>query len=256
MEKTDNQEVVNYRSKVADRMKTRFPDRNYDEEGQGNDLYESVNQYMDESDQKIADYEGQIKSNDEWKQKFTNILKTDPKAARFFKEWAVSGNGAEAFRREYGSKAWEMMNTEEGAAMLAQITQEENEKQAQYDKAMEEFQQNYQTSLQSLDSWGNNRGLSDDEKVSVMESIIKIIEDGETGVYPESLFEAAYKAGHYDADVESARHEGEVAGRNAKIKEGQVRRQAAQQFPPAVSGQGVAVPERRQTRENDPWMLG
>ncbi len=76
-------------------------------------------------------------------------------------------------------------------------------------------------------------------------------------IYNEDLFEMGWKADHYSEDIESARREGEVAGRNANIKERMSRRQAAESMPPALSGQGVRNEEQKPAApDNDPWMLG
>jgi hypothetical protein len=58
-------------------------------------------------------------------------------------------------------------------------------------------------------------------------------------------------------DVETARKEGEVAGRNAKIEEKLAKVEKPADMPPAVGGQGAAMPEVPKKREkNDMFGLG
>ena len=61
METTENQEVINYRDKLAGRMKSRYPDRNFDStDGQNsqNSLEQSILEAFDEDDSRIRELSG------------------------------------------------------------------------------------------------------------------------------------------------------------------------------------------------------
>ena len=65
-----------------------------------------------------------------------------------------------------------------------------------------------------------------------------------------------YNAMNYASDVETARKEGEVAGKNAKIEEKLAKVEKPIDMPPSVGGQGAAVPEApREKKSNNMFGL-
>lgn len=245
MGETDTQEVTNYRDQLVGRAQTRYPDRTFTgQDGQidQNGLEQSISEILGELDAKIKEY-------DDNNGRLVNLFNTNPKAAGFLNEWVRSQNPAAAFRKYYGPEAFAAMQTEEGAEIIAQIEADEAKRKAESEAFEQEKADNLQKSFDALDEWGNSKGLTDEQKTEVFMRFYNILSDALEGKYSTDLFEMAWKADHYSDDIASARHEGEVAGRNANIKAQARKRQEAAALPPQLAGQGEAVPEAAPKKE-------
>ena len=235
-----NQEVTNYGSRLAERMQGKYPDRQFtDAEGNidNNRLLEAISEDLNSLDGKVGEYEANNRQ-------MVDLFKTNPKAAAFLNTWVQTKSPALAFRKIYGQNAFEAITSEEGASIIAEIEAEESKRKADDEAFLAEKESNLNASFDALDSWGDSKGLSDEQKVAVFKTLNDLLIDAEMGKYSEDFFEMAWKAEHYAGDIESARHEGEVAGRNARIDELTKRRQASESLPPAMSGQGSNVTSR------------
>ena len=83
----------------------------------------------------------------------------------------------------------------------------------------EQYQQNINATLSTLEQMQQEEGISDDEIDQAMEFLIGIMKDGLLGKFTRDSIQMAIKAIKHDSDVETASHEGEVKGRNSKIEE-------------------------------------
>ena len=136
----DNNAVKSKRDTTMERMKTRYPDRSFDDDEA---LFGQINDDYDEYDSKLSESRSREEA-------FSNMFTSNPKSARLMMEWKNGNDPVVSLIRIYGK-----------------------------------------------------------------EDILSAIED------PAKLdaIEVILKAQHYDADVEQAQMEGEVAGRNARIEE-------------------------------------
>jgi len=241
MEDIENQQNQDYRSQLVDRMRSRYPDRNFD----GGDGGNGGNDY----DRSILDT---FNEYDENNKRLVDLFRTDSKAAAFFNAWVKTGNPAEAFRNLYGHEAFEAMSSPEGAEILARIQADEAKNKADYEAESERISQNYQKSQSILNEWASGRGLSDEDKMDILERCFTLQDEMDEGIFSKELFDAVWKSLHYDSDVQAARQEGEVTGRNAKIEERARQRREQSMMSPALSGQGSRVRENP-TEERETW---
>ena len=241
MEDIENQQNTDYRSQLLDRMRSKYPDRNFE----GGDGSDGGNDY----DRSIMDT---FNEYDENNKRLVDLFRTDSKASAFFNTWVKTKNPAEAFRKIYGHEAFEAMSSPEGAEILARIQAEETQNKADYDAESERIAQNYQRSQQTLNEWANGRGLSDEDKMSILEKCFALQDSMNEGTFSKEIFEAVWKSDHYDSDVENARHEGEVTGRNARIEERARQRREQTNMSPALTGQGSRVRENP-TDQPESW---
>lgn len=253
MPEIDNQPVTDYKSKLVDRMRNSFPDRNFDEQ-EGQDaqsvLAQSLSEEFDSLDAKLkeyADHESQL----------NDLMATNANAAYFVNEWIRTGDPAAAFRKIYGRDAFNALVSPEGADILAQIEADEAKKKADDEAATQSRSANLESSFGLLDSWGDAKGLSDEQKLEIFTNLNKMLTDAEQGIYSEEFFDMAWKSSHYTDDIESARKEGEVAGRNARLSEMQ-KNSPRKPIVPMLSGQGtrnVETPKPPVRTEGDDWEL-
>ena len=89
------------------------------------------------------------------------------------------------------------------------------------------------------------RGLSDEQIDNAMDLVMKITNEAIMGKFTPETIDMALKAINHDAEVEAARAEGEVAGKNAKIDE-TLRKPKAGDGLPAMGGTNNGPTRRKQ----------
>lgn len=251
---TVNQSPMNYESMFLERMKAKYPDRNFDSENSENgrnSLAEALMQTLDEGEN-IAD---KFRALSEKTDALSNLLNKSPRASTFLTTLAVTGDPSAAIYKAYGKDAYEAFKEGDASEFIKNI-EESDAKAREEDKQLQkQKEENFQKSMERLDKWGDGKGLSTDDKINVFLRFHSILSDALMGNYSEELFEMGWKADHYSQDVENARREGEIAGRNAKIEAQRIARNKSQMMPPSLDGQGVRQTESMPGKKEDPWML-
>lgn len=259
MEDSQNQNVTNYRDELLGRMKSRFPDRTFDSPDgtdSPNSLEQSIIEALDEDNTKYNELDARFKDYAEDVDKIRFIFSKSPRSAVYLNEMARTGNPGVALRKAYGAQALAALEDGNASELIAKIEEEDAKSRAENEAYEKEKEDNLRKSFAALDAWGNEKGLDEDGKVKVFMRFYDILSDAIIGKYGTELFEMGWKADHYDADIATARHEGEVTGRNEKIKETTRRRQESSAMPPALAGQGVRADEKSKKNDiPDPWML-
>ena len=192
----------------------------------------------------MTESEARIAENDSKNAQLVNLFASDPVSAEFVSKWAETGDPRKALIETFGDDL-EELSTEEGRSKFSEDLQGWRDRRAENDRMNEEADANWQQSLSELDAWGNEKGMDDDQKAAVILRLIKIASEGLMNKYGREDFEMVYKETNYDSAVASARSEGEIAGRNAKIAEARRERSAANTMPPSPSGQGIRAREPR-----------
>ena len=251
MEQPNTQAVTNYRDNVLAKAKERYPERNFagqvGQDGQTgtDDLDQAVSEYLDEL---ISERDANSKASEQLK----NLLYSDPRSAEFMNKWVQSGDPRVALVETFGDDLADLA-TEEGRGQFSESLQGWRDAKAQTDNLNAEAESNWDESLNKCQAWGESKGLSQDQLSEIMIRLVNRTAEGLMNKYTEEDFEAEYKALNYDNDVETARRDGEVAGRNAKIA-AQTRERNAANTPVISGGQGMRVAEKQPARENNnPW---
>ena len=243
MPDTENQAVKDYRSELLSKAKERYPDRVFEgQRGENGEsavdtaaLEQAIYDMLLEKDEKISE-------SDSWNEKLTSLFLNDPSSAEFINRWLESGDPRTALVETFGDELSDL-GTEEGRSKFADGLEEWRRRKSENDRLSAEADGNWQRSLEDLDAWGDEHGLGEEQKVSVITRLIKIAADGLMNRYAREDFDLVLKEMNYGPDIEAARHEGEVAGRNAKIEAAVRSRDKAAAMPPALSGQSLDVPE-------------
>ena len=261
MDSIENKPTNNYREQIVEQMKSRFPDRNFDSpDGQNSldsisNLEKSILDALSEDGDKITSYAAKQQEYDQSADKLTALFNNSKRSALFLSILAETGNPAVALYKAYGREAMDALENDDTASLISKIEEEDAKAKAEDEQFEAEKEANLKESFINLDEWGNEHGLTEDEKVNVFMRFYNILQDAMNGIYSRELFEMGWKSDHYSEDVDTARHEGEVNGRNAKIQEMTRRRQDVQSMPPSLNGQGGREPEIAPSPKDDPWML-
>lgn len=197
------------RQSFGERLKGRYPDINVDDD---EELFERINSDYDDYDNQIAGYK-------EREGKFSDMFTSDPRSARLMMDWRDGADVAVNLVRLYGTDIADAINDPEKQEAIAEANKEYMERVAQEKDYEEQYNKNLQSSLSTLETMQEESGLSDDDIDAAMELIITISKDAMLGKFTPETIKLALNARNYDTAVEQAEQEGEIRGRNTKIKE-------------------------------------
>ena len=237
------------REKMLARARERYPDRTFADIGaapqEGTaDLDDAINEMLE-------DYASRQATYDENNARLSELLMSDPTAAEFIQKWVETGDPRTAIVEAFGD---DLGMSEESRESFKGQLDGWRERKAANDALEAQAEANWQESLAALEVWGNEKGLSLEEKRDVMLRLLAITFNGMENKYSAEDFDMAYNAINHDTDVAAARAEGEIAGRNERIAAARRDRNAAAAMPPApAGGQGGRTRERRPAKEGDIW---
>ena len=230
------------REKLLSRARDWYPDRDFDS---------NENALADSIEEKISDLIAGQEENDAMQKRLVDLLESDPRSANVFMSWLETGDPISAMVEEFGD---DLGIDEEHAAGFEKQLQDWRTRKQENDTLQQEAQANWDKSLANLEEWGNAKGLSLEQKRDVMLRLLAIAFNGMENKYNTDDFDLALNAINHDADVATARQEGEIAGRNERIAASRRERTAAASLPPsAQGGQGSRVRERGTEDEGSIW---
>ena len=132
MEVTNNQEVKSKRDSMLERLKGKYPDKEFaDDEA----VYGQISDDYD-------DYDNQLSNYRDHEEKLTNMFNADPRSAQFLSNWSHGENPAVALVRMYGEDIKEAMDDPERLETIAQANKEYVDRVAKNKELEEQYQQN------------------------------------------------------------------------------------------------------------------
>ena len=246
MKETNTEGVITSRDRIRERLMKEYPDTDFNAENASDVENDSIISLLEKYDKELEGY----RSNND---RVSKLFDSDPRAGRFFVNWMASGGNPIQYLLDiFGPELTEAMESEEGRAKIVESTNKYLERKAENEKGEAERMANYEQSINDLTAFAEEKGLSEEQAVAVFEKVNQIAFDAVDGKYTREAYEMAYKAMNYDGDVEKARTEGEVTGRNAKIEERLGKVNKKPEMPPSLGGQGGAVAEPAPRRGGDP----
>ena len=238
------------RDRLMSLASERYPDRHW--KGQiGQDGQEGQDELEDAIYEMITDYSTRQATYDENNGKLRDLLMSDPDCAELMQKWVETGDVRVALVEKFGD---ELGMSEQAKEQFKGNLDSWRQRKAENDRLTAESEANWNASLEALNSWGDSKGLSMEQKADVMGRLLAITFNGMENKYGQDDFELALKALNYDTDVENAREEGMVAGKNAKINTVKRGRAAAANMPPAsTGGQGMRGKEPEAPKPKSVW---
>lgn len=229
VEETQEVETPKGRAALRSRYKTRFPERNWDEED--DDAL---------ADQAIADYdemEGRLKGYEEEDAKMQELMEKNPQSAAFLMGMAQGEDFLVNLQKNFGEDIVEAMQNPEKLKELAAANKEYHEKIADAKKAEEEWEANMTASLENLRQAQEESGMTDEEVTEAMDKLIGVVDAYNSGNIDMETIKLFLNAINHDTDVENAARQAEVRGRNANIEEQQRKRKQNTDGIPQLGGQ-------------------
>lgn len=235
MADTDNKQVMSRRNTVLERLKNRYPDKDFSDE---ESIYGQISDDYDGYDRDIAGFQEREKV-------LLDLFDKNPKAAQFITDMAKGKDPWLAVIERLGIDGiTELMNDPEKKAEYAAKNEEYVANVAKNKELDEEYDRNNAESAMLIDKVQQERGLSDDVRDKMVATIKRIAQDAIIGKIAPETIDMVLNAITHDADVDNARSEGMVAGKNAKIEE-RLRKPSEGDGLPVSGGSSVAPARNR-----------
>lgn len=211
MAETDNKQVRLGNDRLRERFSKSMPDRKFEGETADNDLMGAA---ADELDR----YEGENSRYREAAEKFDSLFGQDDRMAALVRAAAEGQDPMTFLIENFGDDFMEALQSDEGKEKFEKARDKWLKSKADDEAADAESMKNLEKSMETLRSFADANGLSDDDAVDLFMKVHSFVEQGLDCIYTEEMFRMAHNALNYDKDVQLARREGEVTGRNANIR--------------------------------------
>lgn len=242
MEKAENQALTSSRDRLKSRLSQRYPDRQFT----GQDGIDAQDVMDDSLEEMFGEYESRENEYNENSRRLNDLFASDPRIGALFMRWAEGGNIMEHLIEDFGDEFLDALASDEGKQKFLDAQARWIDKVNKNKQADEEAAANFEKSIETLNAFQQEHNLTDEEAIAVFDKIHQIGTDMVRGIYTAESLNLALNAINHDKDVATAKAEGELAGRNEKIRE-KMRSGAEMQrnLPPSLGGQGSAMPERK-----------
>lgn len=223
------------RDQYVARLKKKYPDREYaDDEalfGQAGDDYDAY-------DKQLGEYQDR-------ESRLTDLFTKDPRSAQFITDMAKGKDPWLAVIERLGiDGVTDLINDPSKQKAYAEANKQYVERLAKEKSLEAEYKKNFAESMDMLEKLQQEKGISDETIDAAMNLIMQMANEAILGKFTEQTVTMALNALTHDADMQNARTEGEVAGRNAKIDE-QLRKPKGGDGQPNLAGSNNAPTRRR-----------
>lgn len=197
------------RELLYERIRASRPDGKYDEDEE---------EYSRQAMSMLDDLEGRAGRYDEMSNKLASRFNRNPEEAEAFLAYMDGASLPAAIRRYMGDDALSMKEGDEGWDEYQKAGQEREEQFASNRAALEQFMENAKASDVTMAEFIEEAGLDEEGAQSFTDLVVSIANDMSAGKISKDTLSLLKKAMHYDKDIEGAREQGRVDGRNEKIE--------------------------------------
>ena len=209
MAEPNNQDVKSKRDMMRERVSSKYPDQNFDDDEA---LFGRISDDYDDYDKQLGEYKDR-------EQSFVDMFNSDPRSAHFINNWRQGADPVVELTRQFGDVFREALDDPEKQEALAEANKEYLARVAESKDLEEQYNSNIDASIEELEKFQADHGLTDEQGDEVMEFLKGIFTDAVKGVFKRESMEMALKAINHDEDVQIAEQDAEVRGRNTKINE-------------------------------------
>lgn len=245
MEDTENKKTKSAKQALRERMSKKFPDRGFS--------VQDAQEGSDDSDALAQAIVDTLDEYDKYGSQLNDLFSTDVRSAEFINAWVNSGDPRSALIETFGDEFFDAAKSEEAKTKFKGQLEDWRKRKKAEDDTRAEYDANWTKSLEDLESWGNEKGLTQEQKVQVILKLADVSENAIRNVYTPESFEMAWNALRFNDAVNDAHQSGLVEGRNDKIAQTRKAKEEVGKLPPAVSGQGVRAAEPKPQRPRTPW---
>lgn len=215
MKQPETQTTKSKRDLMLDRLKAKHPEGNFEDDEA---IYGQIHDDYDDFDKDIKDRNAREEEMKAREAAFSELFTSDPRSSDFLKSWRDGGDPVIELIRQFGTDIKDAIDDPERLDEIAAANKEYLDRISQAKELEEQYQTNLAASLEALEKYQADNGLSDDEVDRIMEFLVTVMKNGILGIFSPESFDMALKAINHDADVAQAGHEGEVKGKNTKVE--------------------------------------
>lgn len=176
------------------------------------EFFGQLNADRDAANAKLKEYQDREES-------FSKAFTADHRFAGMFQAAKEGRDPILWLVTEFGPDIKERLEDPEFLKQVEEAGKEYAERVAENKRYEEEYAANVETSLAAIDQFQQENGLSDEDTNAVLDALSTIARDYVNGKITQETLKMVSDALNYSTDVANAAQEGEVKGRNAKIKE-------------------------------------
>jgi hypothetical protein len=213
--------------KYHERLTKAFPDRTFEKD-------EDYDAAMDEYLTSLEDYREKGKKAN---QKLLALFESEPAVGEMVRDMMAGASFREAAARHFSADDF---TPTEGDPDYEGWTKNKTEREEKMNKRRE-FEKTYAANLEAagkeLEAFAKEHNLDAKATDEFLTSIEKVLEDFNNGKMTKDTFRLMRRAMTYDKDIEDAREEGRIAGRNEKIV-------AQREKEPEQTGDGLPRPSK------------
>ncbi len=221
-----------------DRLSARYrksrPDLNWDDESVDNDIYGLAADELDA-------FDSDRKSREDIDEKMNRLFGSDSRASKIFVDWAHGKDPIENLLETYGDDFIEALQSKEGKERFKESLKKWRESKVAGEEHAKLYDSNIAETAKTLIAFADKNKLSDEQVKGIVDKAHQLTADAFDGKYSEELLEMIYKAGKYDQDVNDAREEGRINGRNETIKRELRESKPKTNLPPTSGGQNATM---------------
>lgn len=221
-----------------ERISALRPDANYTDNE--DEYYNQAGSVLDELEQGNKRYK-------DFSDKLMRRFQEDPDEAQAILDYVDGMPLIAAIRKNKGDEAMSMKEGDDGWEDFQKAGADRKKRFEEQQALVDEIMKNSKESEEVISKFIDDSGLDDEQKNQIIEQIQKDLEDLSRGRITPDILNRYMLAKNHDADVDGARQQGEVDGRNKAIEAGRKRMQGSG-LP--NGGAGGDVSEEVETTDN------
>lgn len=229
-----------------ERIRTNFPEGKYDED---------EDEYFRNANTRFDALEHDSKQFHDLADKLVKRLGDDPAKAEAVLDWLDGEDMVVAITRHLGPEALSVPEEgSDGYDAWKAAGDARRQEMADIKAKVDEYRKNAEDSAVALDDFAKEAGLDDEQKAAfekyIAEELLPAIYSGK---FTKEMYGLIQHGRNYDADIEGAREQGRVDGRNEQIEVGKKHRQGSGLPNGAAGGNANEEVDRKENSTAD-WL--
>lgn len=196
------------KKRLKDHMKTFFPDDDLDNEDNFN---EKGIKFIDE-------LTGYRDKNREYNKKILDVFDAEPGVVDIIKDMSQGATFMEALAKNFDTENLKPLEGDPDYDRWNKALAERDNKRKEQDKRAKEFDDNTNLTSKELRSFVEEVGMDETKFTDYANKVDAILSDAYKGKIGKDFFHLMYKGLNFDKAVATAQAQGEIKGKNEKIK--------------------------------------
>lgn len=224
----ENQKTKSKKDAFMERMKTRYPDADFSNE---EDFFGMISDDYDNYDNSLASYKQREKE-------LSDMFMADPRSAMFLTSWRKGEDPLVLLVRQFGMEFKDAIDDPQRIEAIAEANKDFVKRVAKERELEESYKKNLAESLAMIEEMQQKDGIEADKVDAAVQMLADIASNMIVGKITPEAVKLAMNAMSHDEDVAQAAYEGEVKGKNAKVKE-QLRKPSTDGMPSGLGGSSM-----------------